>query len=75
MSEPNLTLTPIQQLEQSVRSLSKTEFEAFRLWFIQYENELWDEQIARDSFDANSPIMKMAAQAVDEHKRKKSKKL
>lgn len=68
-------MIPLAQLEQSVRALTRIEFDAFKLWMIDYENELWDAQIERDSFDENSPIMKMAAQAIEEHKNRKTKKL
>ena len=67
-------MNPIAQLEQSIRALTKIEFDAFKLWLIDYENELWDQQIERDSYDENSPIMKLAAQAIEEHKKRKTKK-
>jgi hypothetical protein len=38
----------LTQLENSVSKLSNDEFEEFRQWFWQYENERWDVQLEKD---------------------------
>lgn len=68
-------MNPINQLEQGVRALSRPEFDAFKLWLVDYENELWSGQIEQDSYDVNSPIMKMAAEALVEHKKRNTRTL
>jgi hypothetical protein len=38
----------VEHLESRVRALPPEDFAMFRDWFIEYENELWDQQIAAD---------------------------
>ena len=38
----------VTQLENSVSKLSNNEFDEFRQWFWQYENERWDAQLEKD---------------------------
>lgn len=41
-------MSEIEELESRVRTLSAAELAAFREWFIEFENEAWDQQIAKD---------------------------
>ncbi len=41
-------MSEVEELENRVQSLSKEEFTKFRDWFLEFENELWDKQIASD---------------------------
>ncbi|MEI6235518.1 MAG: hypothetical protein WCT04_20885 [Planctomycetota bacterium] len=68
-------MSQVEQLEMAVKALPKSDFDAFKRWLAEYENELWDRQIERDSRDKNSPIMKLAAQALEEHKLGRTRKL
>jgi hypothetical protein len=38
----------VQQLEQAVRQLSPEELASFRIWFAQFDAEVWDRQIETD---------------------------
>ena len=41
-------MTEIEELEAKVSELPNEKFALFRDWFYQFENEMWDKQIARD---------------------------
>jgi hypothetical protein len=41
-------MNEVEELEARVQKLPKDEFNQFRDWFIEFENELWDKQIAAD---------------------------
>lgn len=41
-------MTELEQLEQEVQSLSQSDFEKFRDWFMKFEWEKWDERIEKD---------------------------
>jgi len=41
-------MTEVEQLESRVRLLPTEDFAEFRNWFIEYESEFWDRQIADD---------------------------
>lgn len=38
----------LTELENSVLQLSVSEYERFREWFWEYENERWDKKIEKD---------------------------
>jgi hypothetical protein len=38
----------LMELEISVSKLSDAEYAEFREWFLNYENERWDTQLAKD---------------------------
>ena len=41
-------MSAIEQLEQQVQSLSPADLAQFRAWFLEYDEQLWDQQIAAD---------------------------
>ena len=41
-------MSAVEQLEQQVQSLSPAELSQFRAWFLAYDEQLWDQQIAAD---------------------------
>lgn len=41
-------MSEVEELETRVRNLPKEDFIKFRDWFIQLEDELWDQQIRAD---------------------------
>lgn len=41
-------MTKIDDIKQAVATLSPDEMAAFRAWFEDLQEQLWDEQIARD---------------------------
>jgi len=42
-------VTKIDEIEQRIRRLSRSELTAFRDWFLSYDAEAWDRQIERDA--------------------------
>ena len=68
-------MSQIEQLEMAVKALPKGDFDAFRQWVNDYDYDQWSHQIQQDSHDENSPIMKLAAQALEDHKQGKTKRL
>ena len=42
-------MTKIEEIEQRIRRLSRSELTAFRDWFLNYDAEAWDRQIERDA--------------------------
>ena len=44
-------MSKIEMIERDVAQLDDKSFAAFREWFLAYENERWDRQIAEDSSD------------------------
>lgn len=41
-------MTKIEEIEQRIRRLSRSELTAFRDWFQSYDADAWDRQIERD---------------------------
>jgi hypothetical protein len=41
-------MSAVEQLEQQVQNLSPAELTQFRAWFLEYDEQLWDQQIAAD---------------------------
>jgi len=42
-------MTQLEQLELRVQQLSPEDFAAFREWFLEYDQQVWDQQIADDA--------------------------
>lgn len=42
-------MSELEQLEQRVRLLSRADLAAFREWFLDYDERVWDQQIADDA--------------------------
>ncbi|HKH45366.1 MAG TPA: hypothetical protein VKM72_11930 [Thermoanaerobaculia bacterium] len=42
-------MTQVESLEQEIRKLSLQELAELRVWFLEYDSELWDRQIERDA--------------------------
>ena len=41
-------MSEIQAIETRIRNLSPQDFACLRQWFLEFENECWDQQIASD---------------------------
>ncbi len=41
-------MSTLQEIEKAVQELSPNELEAFRAWFVEYDQTLWDRQLERD---------------------------
>lgn len=55
----------LEQLEERVRSLSAAELSEFRVWFAEFDAQVWDEQIVSDSNAGR--LDALVEQAVSEH--------
>lgn len=41
-------MTQVEELQVRIRNLPDEDFSKLRDWFLQFENELWDEKISAD---------------------------
>ena len=58
-------MTKVEAIESEVKSLNSEELAKFRVWFAEYDSELWDKEIETD---ANSGRFEaLAAAALAEH--------
>ncbi len=39
----------VKELEERVRKLNSSELAEFRAWFIEFDNRIWDDEIAKDA--------------------------
>jgi len=60
-------MTKIESLEKEIEKLSPQELRAFRLWFAEFDSELWDQELERDV--AAGKLDRLADAAVAAHKR------
>lgn len=42
-------MTEVEAIEDRIRNLPQQDFASLQAWFHEFENELWDRQIAADS--------------------------
>jgi hypothetical protein len=68
-------MNQVKRLESAVKALPQKDYKAFRRWLLDFDYEQWTKQIERDSRDNNSAIMKLAHQALQDHKMGKSKRV
>ena len=41
-------MSNLQEIERAIRELSEEELAAFRVWFAEFDAEIWDRQIEKD---------------------------
>jgi len=41
-------MTNLQEIERAVSQLSQEELAAFRVWFAEFDAEIWDQQFEKD---------------------------
>ena len=41
-------MSTLQEIEKAVQDLSPDQLAAFREWFVEYDQALWDKQLERD---------------------------
>jgi hypothetical protein len=63
----------VQELEKAVAKLSPRELTEFRAWFLQFDMDEWDRQIARDSEAGR--LDKFAEEAIADYKAGRVKEL
>lgn len=66
-------MSEIEQLEQKIQSLSKSELAQFRAWFAEFDAKAWDQQIESDV--AAGKLDALADKALREHAAGKSRPL
>ena len=68
-----VTMSQVEELEQSVERLSPDELATFRSWFIEFDAAEWDRQIAMDS--EAGKLDKLAQSAIEDHRAGKTKRI
>ena len=63
----------IEDIEQDIESLSKSELKSFRQWFIEYDAEAWDGQFQADVEAGN--LDDFAGEAIKEYREGKANEL
>jgi len=63
----------VQEVEKAVAKLSPRELAEFRAWFLQFDLDEWDRQIARDSEAGR--LDKFAEEAIADYKAGRVKEL
>ena len=60
----------IEEIEQNIEKLSKSELKSFRQWFVEYDAEAWDGQ-----FQADAKAGNFADEAIKEYRAGKTSEL
>ena len=63
----------IEEIEDDIEKLSKSELKAFRRWFIDFDTQLWDKQINEDA--DKGKLDDFANEAIKEFRAGKAKEL
>ena len=66
-------MTKVEELEQNIMSLSRSELAALRDWFQSYLADEWDRQIEADA--ESGKLDHLAGEAIAEHKAGRTKPL
>ena len=66
-------MSTVQEIENAVRHLSAEELETFRVWFAEFEAEMWDRQLERDM--ASGRLDKLAEEAIQDFREGRSTEL
>lgn len=66
-------MSRVELIEGQVRSLTEDELQAFRVWFVEFEEEIWDAKIEADA--RNGRLGKLAERALRDHENGLSKPL
>ncbi len=60
----------LSEIEKAISELSTTDFQKFRQWFFQFDNERWDAKIEKDV--ADNRLSFLAEEALKDYKAGKS---
>ena len=63
----------IEDIEQDIEKLSKSELKSFRQWFVEYDAEAWDGQFQADAKAGN--LDDFADEAIKEYRAGKTSEL
>ena len=59
-------MTKIERIESEIRALTDTERAELRKWFFEFDAEIWDKQIERDSISGR--LANLAKKSLEDHK-------
>ena len=57
-------MSTLQEIEKAVQDLSPDQLAAFREWFVEYDQALWDKQLERDV--ASGRLDSLADEAIED---------
>jgi hypothetical protein len=63
----------LEHIEREVASLAPEELASFRTWFVSFDADAWDKQIAADA--AAGRLDALASAALEEHRKGHTKEL
>ncbi|MGI8843014.1 MAG: hypothetical protein ACR2HZ_04900 [Gemmatimonadaceae bacterium] len=66
-------MTKIEKLEHEIAALSTDELSEFRLWFMEFDAQAWDEQFERDA--QSGALDALAEDALADHRTGRSRPL
>ena len=58
-------MSTVKEIEEAISRLSEEEYQAFRAWFEEYENQQWDSQFKKDV--ESGRLDNMAQEALKEY--------
>lgn len=59
-------MSKVDQIEEQVTELNRDELRSFRDWFVQFDAQIWDQQIEDDANSAK--LLSLAERALKDHK-------
>ena len=66
-------MTNVEEIEEKIKSLTSDELRLFRVWYSEYDGDLWDRQIEKDA--QSGRLNSMTQEALAQHERGESKPL
>lgn len=63
----------VEEVKKTVSQLPLDQLKSFRIWYKEFDSEIWDEQIKEDVF--RGKLDSLANQAIADHKAGKTRKL
>ena len=57
-------MSTVDEIVKAVQELSPEELEAFRVWFVEFDQALWDKELERDI--TTGRLDKLAEEALDD---------
>ncbi len=66
-------MTKLERLEQDVRALDRSELDAFRAWFAEFDATEWDRQLVSDA--EGGRLDRLGAAALDDHRKGRTRAL
>lgn len=66
-------MSRVEEIEGQVRSLTEDELQSFRVWFSEFDADVWDAKIEADA--KNGRLLKLAERALRDHENGLSKPL